>query len=109
MEEQLRDLPGDMRTCLGPDSTLASAPHVMQPRPSLHLPPAQAYGSGSHSVIPALTTLPVPSLREHSHALFPGATTPASWLRLTCCLVLVPSEATMEKKLSMFSSLQATQ
>lgn len=70
VEEQLHGLPEDMRA-LGPDSTLASASTMIQPRPSPPLPPAQASGSGSHFVIHVLTTLSFCSLKEHIHALFP--------------------------------------
>lgn len=70
MGEQLRGLPEDMGM-LGLDSTLASASTVLQPSPSLHLPSAQAYGSGSHFVIHVLTSQPFPSLKEHIHTVFP--------------------------------------
>lgn len=77
MEEQLRGLPAGLRT-LGPDSTLASASTMIQPRPSLHLPPAQGYDSGSHFVIHVLTALPSSRLNTFMPCS-PSATTPIYW------------------------------
>lgn len=100
MEEQFRGLPEDMRM-LGLDSTLASSSTMIQPRPSRHLPPAQAYGSGSHFVTHVLTAQPFPGLNTFMPCS-PSATTASYWLWLTCCLVPVASEVTLEKRRGMF-------